>query len=313
MMMQIRPLTLDDVDGWATLLAAAFDRTPAQMVALLHHFYGERQLVAWGAWDGQRLAAQYSCLLTPLRLPGWDTPQLVGMSMNMAVHADYRGRGLIKQVAQPVYAEVVERGGIAGVGFSNEAGVQVDRKSKGYGYKVVGKMVSLLGVVGRKRPFSTPIPITHTPTWPDGLQVVERKETAVSFAHTPESLHHRFAQHPFRSYRYGVAANGAGVVIYRPFVWHGVGGASLLTAYGQDVAGLIGSWINSLAQQRIRLVHLLTSPQSTLQQAVKSHCYTLALSRPQNPHYLTAKPLATPLPPWFFDLSRWDCCGGDIL
>ncbi|MCA9994315.1 MAG: GNAT family N-acetyltransferase [Anaerolineales bacterium] len=310
-MIQIRPLTLDDVDGWAALLAVSFGRTPAQMVALLRHFYGERQLVAWGAWDGLNLAAQYSCLLTPLWLPGQSAPQWVGMSMNMAVHPDYRGRGLIKQVAEPVYAEVVARGGMAGVGFSNEAGVQVDKKSKGYGYQVVGKMVSLLGVVGGKRPFLPPL--TLTTTWADGLQEVERRETAVSFAHTPESLRHRFAQHPFRSYGYGVAEDGRGVVIYRPFVWRGLRGASLLTAYGQDVPGLMGGWVSSLANQRIRLVHLLTSPQSTLRQAAESHCYTLPLPRPQNPHYLTAKLLTTTLPPWFFDFSHWNCCGGDIL
>ncbi|MEZ4642293.1 MAG: hypothetical protein R3E31_06070 [Chloroflexota bacterium] len=43
----------------------------------------------------------------------------------MAVRPDYRGRGLlIKQVSQPVYAALAALGGVAGVGFSNAAGVR---------------------------------------------------------------------------------------------------------------------------------------------------------------------------------------------
>ncbi|MEZ4646792.1 MAG: GNAT family N-acetyltransferase [Chloroflexota bacterium] len=74
-------------------------------------------LLAWGAWDGARLAAQYSCLLTSLRLPGTEEPARVGMSINMAVHPDYRGQGLIKQVSQPVLC------GAGGVGWRGWRGV----------------------------------------------------------------------------------------------------------------------------------------------------------------------------------------------
>ena len=100
--MDIRPLTLENCSAWSDLLAVAFARQPAQMAALLHHFYGKRQLVAWGAWDRERLVAQYSCLLTQIYIPTMAAPQIVGMSINMAVHPDYRRRGLIKHVAQPV-------------------------------------------------------------------------------------------------------------------------------------------------------------------------------------------------------------------
>lgn len=323
-MLEIRPLTLADADSWAALLAVSFNRTPAQMVALLHHFYGplasapqcsiafdERRLVAWGAWAGAQLAAQYSCLLTPLWLPEQAGVQTVGMSMNMAVHPAYRGQGLIKRVAEPVYAEVAGRGAIAGVGFSNAAGVQVDQKSQGYGYRVVGKMGSLLAVVGRKRPLSPRIALTTR--WPAALQPVSTVPTAVQFAATPETLRHRFGQHPFRGYHYGVAEGEMGVVVYRPFVWRGLRGASLLAAYGANTNLLIGSWVNALAADKIRLVHLLTSPQSTLRQALQAHGWCLPLPLSQNPHYLTAKPLTASLSSPLFNFSHWDCAGGDIL
>src|SRR5690349_13675851 len=138
--MNIMPLSPEHHPACADLLAASFGRTSAEMSQLLRYLYAGYSVIAWGAWDGDRLVAQYSCLLTSLNVPGMDVPMLVGMSVNMAVHPDYQGRGLIKQIAQPVYQAVGEQGGMAGVGFSNAAGVKVDRRSKGYGYQVIGQM-----------------------------------------------------------------------------------------------------------------------------------------------------------------------------
>lgn len=75
------------------------------MVQLLHWLYAGHDLIAWEVWDGSRLAAQYCSLLTALSIPDIAAPECVGLSINLAVHPDYRGRVLVKQVAQPVYAE----------------------------------------------------------------------------------------------------------------------------------------------------------------------------------------------------------------
>jgi hypothetical protein len=71
--MEFRALTLDDRVEWARLLACCFDRSQAQMEELLLWFHAGFELVTWGAWEGERLVAQYTCRL--LGLP--DTPQVL--------------------------------------------------------------------------------------------------------------------------------------------------------------------------------------------------------------------------------------------
>lgn len=314
--MDIRPLTLDDQQAWSELLAVSFSRTPKQMALLLSHFYGERRLVAWGAWDGKRLVAQYSCLLAQLWLPNGPKAQTVGMSVNMAVHPDYRGRGLVKQVSQPVYDEVGERGGIAGVGFSNAAGIKVDKRSKGYGYQVVGQMIPSLAILIKSlRPSSVP-PLILTPDWPKNLTAVSRPSPGICFATTPDRLRHRFGRHPFRRYQFGLqVANDRveGVVVYRPFRRWGLSGASLLLTYGADQDALLAGWLQALLQHNIRLIHVVTSPQAALRRALQQQTWCLPLFKSQTPYFLTAKPLQQQIPETLFQFENWDCVGGDIL
>ncbi|MEM7114454.1 MAG: GNAT family N-acetyltransferase [Chloroflexota bacterium] len=313
--MDIRPLTLDDCSAWSDLLAVSFARQPAQMTALLHHFYGERQLVAWGAWDGANLAAQYSCLLTQIHIPGFDMPQTVGMSINMAVHPNYRGRGLIKHVSQPVYQEVFERGGIAGVGFSNAEGVKVDKRSKGYGYQVVGKMSTSFAWIKPLRPKSRGS-LMLSSTWPNDLLPKPANNKSVCFAHSPENLAQRFGTHPFRSYQFGVqkAKQGVkGVVVYRPFSRWGVKGVSLLTAYGADLCSLLEQWRRALAREHVRFVHFVSSPHAALSQTMRQLTWCFPLVASKTPYFLTAKPLNKATPPDLFKFEQWDCVGGDIL
>jgi GNAT superfamily N-acetyltransferase len=199
--MKITPLTLDHLIPWSQLLAACFNRRAEDMAHLLRFLQPESRLIAWGVWDGDLLAAQYSCWLTAVHHPGCLATLPVGMSINMAVHPAYRGRGLIKQVAEPVYATLVERGAVAGVGFSNAQGVQVDRHSKGYGYEVVGQLRPSLFYLRRGLGSD---PLSLTSQWPIRPFVPFSFPKNHCFHHTPETLHHRFGQHPFRQYRFGV-------------------------------------------------------------------------------------------------------------
>jgi len=128
--MEFRPLTLADRVPWAGLLAICFDRSPAQMETLLTWFHDGFPLVTMGAWDGDRLVAQYNCRLLELQVPGIDGPVSAGMGLNMAVDPDYRGRGLLDRVATPVHEAIMERGCMAGVGFSSVGGLAVTRASR---------------------------------------------------------------------------------------------------------------------------------------------------------------------------------------
>ncbi|MCP4418592.1 MAG: GNAT family N-acetyltransferase, partial [Chloroflexi bacterium] len=276
--MKISPLTDPNCRGWQELLAVCFERETADMAQLLSFLQPGERLVSFGAWDGERLAAQYSCWLTAVHVPHIKRPQPVGMSVNMAVHPDYRGQGLVKQVAQPVYAALRERGAVAGVGFSNAAGVKVDRRSKGYGYEVVGRLRPSFFYVPRQLPALPPVTLTcdwpRAPFWP------EPRSKQIRFAHCPHSLQHRFVGHPFRQYRYGVLwrdGRAAGIVVYRLARWGRLTAAALLAVYGDDLPQLLRGWLTVVRQSGVRWVHLLTTPEAIVK---KMLCQT-AVRLPQ--------------------------------
>ncbi len=309
--MDILPLTWEQREPWAELLAISFGRPPSEMKSVLDHLHDK--LVAYGAWEGDRLAAQYSCLSSTLQVPGIKTPLQVGMSINMAVHPEYRGRGLIKQVAHPVYKALAARGGVAGVGFSNAAGVRVDRQSKGYGYRVVGRMVPTLGWLYR-RPSAEALALSEN--WPDQPLHYTPDNKHIRFSATRESIQYRFIEHPFRRYHFGVWESGGqmrGVVVYRPMHWKRIVGASLIVAYSDELPALISRWASAIWERGARLVRVLSSPTSLLLAALKQVAFCVPLPYSRSPYYLTVKPLHQDTPAILFDFSRWDCVGGDIL
>lgn len=315
-MIQITPLHLDDLTPWAGLLAIAFDRKTAEMHQLLHYLHEMHPIIAWGAWDGAQLAAQYSCLLVNLQVPGLLQPIQAGMSVNMAVHPNYRGQGLVKKVSKPVYEEVLRRGGVAGVGFSNAQGVQVDKHSKGYGYQVVGKLQSTAVFLqpSKQQLNTTSHQFYLTSTWPESFNggFETAKPSKIGFHQPLSLLQHRFVCHPFRHYQFGVW-EGQGVVVYRPVRMGPISAVSLLAVYGQDIAGLLRCWAVALGQLGIRWVHLLASPGSSALAALRETAVCVPMPFSRNPFYLTVKPLCLQMPHQLLEYGRWDCIGGDIL
>lgn len=309
--MEIRAISQADLANWAELMAVSFDRAPETMMQLWPWLQQRDGLLAWGAWDGKRLAAQYSCRLTRLLLPGVAEAARVGLSINMAVHPDYRGQGLIKQVSRPVYAALAALGGVAGVGFSNAAGVQVDRHSKGYGYEVVGQMAAHLVLLPRA-PGDAPLMLTTD--WPgQPWAFAAWAGEQVCFRATEADARHRFAQHPFRRYHFGVWLAGqevCGLVVYRLV---GRRGASLLAAYGAEVGELLRRWSTAVYQTGVRYIHCLTSPTAALLPHLRGLGLYVPLPWTRSPYFLTVKCLDEGLRPLLTDFRRWDCMGGDIL
>jgi len=312
--MEFRPLELSDRVTWARLLAVCFDRSPEQMESLLAWFHAGFPLVTMGAWDGETLVAQYNCRLLELRVPGVAHPVPAGMGLNMAVDPAYRGRGLLDRVATPVHEIIAERGCVAGVGFSSTGGLAVTRASRSYAYDVLGPMVSTVVPVTRPRRAD---PLTLTDTWPSGpIALAEGNNRFVRYAVTPASLHHRFAEHPFRRYAYATRERGGvvdGLVVYRRVTLRGVPAASLLAAHGEDLPDLLGRWTAALRATGLHLVHLVTSPASPLRDAAAGVGPRVAVPFSRNPYHLITRALQPDTPRILFDLGRWDCAGGDIL
>lgn len=311
--MQLLPLSLDSKFAWAELLGISFDRPIDDMMRLLEWFHKGHTVIAWGAWDGKRLVAQYACLLLQLCLPDVRQPVPVGLSLNMAVHPDYRGQGLIKRVSRPVYQVISERQGIAGIGFSNADGVKVDRHSKSYGYRVIGRMQPSLLWLSHSHDQSLEL----TTEWPHGNWCnIPMSREAIHFPICPEYLLHRYAQHPFRRYDFGVwreNSNIRGIVIYRPVRLGSFAGASLLGAYSADMPELLSRWAQAMRNRGVYLIHALTTPQSQLRGALSHIGKIIDLPYSRSPYFLTVKPLNNDLPDSFFQFSTWDFVGGDVL
>lgn len=311
--MEFRRLTQADDPDWAALLAAAFDRSTDNMLALLRWQRAGFPVEAWGAWDGARLVAQYSSLITHLHVPSEEQPIPTGFCVNMATHPDYRGKGLIKHVARPVYETLAGQGVMLGIGFSNAAGVQVDRHSEHYQYQVVGRMLPVMAVVPFFPRRSTELTFTDTlhdvpvPS-PNGL---------IQFVATPSDVVHRFAEHPFRRYAYGIWREGdnvVGVVVFRRMKLAGIPGVGLLAAYADHhdrISDLLRHWIRALPAARF--VYALVSPRSTLRTTLEKTVGCLTLPVTRSPYYLTVKPLQDNVPKTLLDFAQWDCAGGDVL
>jgi GNAT superfamily N-acetyltransferase len=320
--MEVRQLTSHpaDVEAWATLIAVAFNRPVAEARALWSWFNTHQALLAWGAWDGDTLAAQYSCLIRQLQLSNSNSPlHTVGLSTNMAVHPRYRGRGLIKQIAEPIYDTLRKRGALAGVGFSNARGVKVDQRSKSYGYRVVGALSSQLIWL---RPVQA-VPLLLASNWPqEQTDPVTCPSRHIHFEASTHILHHRYAEHPFRHYRYGACVgDGAtpgvatSIVIDRPEKVLGVRGASLLHAHAASPTALrelLMRWSAAVQAQGAKFVRVLATPCAPALQVLHQLGNAVAL-RPRHPHYLTVKLLQPDASPELFDLTRWDCLGGEVL
>lgn len=309
--MDLRPLTITDISQWGDLLACCFNQPVTYMQQLVEWLYGLGAIDAYGLWDNDQLIAQYSCLNRTISFNSLTIP--LGMSMNMAVHSDYRGQGLIKRVSQPVY-EILRKKQIAfGMGFSNAQGVKVDKHSKSYGYQVIGKMQPTIVKV---RDFKLP-PLKPLDTLPNPFYVQpNQSSTDAHFGKDTNHLIRRYLQHPFRHYQYGIWCEHDkihGIVVYKTVNLRGIPAVALLDVYGQRPAELLMRWSSTLHHNHIHLIHMLVSPQSHIKQIIKQHFLTIHAPFTCNPYYLTVKPLVSYFDTNLLSFNQWDLIGGDIL
>jgi GNAT superfamily N-acetyltransferase len=308
-----RPLTLGDRTEWARLLAACFGRTSEQMERLLDWFHAGFTLVTMGAWDGDRLVAQYNCRLLALDIGHGATLVSAGMGLNMAVDPDYRGRGLLETVAAPVHEEIARRGCVAGVGFSSVGGLAVAKASTSYGYTVLGPMTSTVALLtsrGGAREFEV------LDTFPDGELPLDGGGDLIRYRVTAASLRHRFAEHPFRRYAFGVWRSDdriRGLTVQRDSRLRGVRAVSLLAAYGDDLEGLLSRWSSAMRARRRPIAHLVSSPEARIRTALRAAGPCVPVPFGRDRYHLIARALAPDAPADLLRLDRWDCAGGDIL
>lgn len=64
----------------------------------------------------------------------------------MATAPRHRGRSLISQLSRAAFDDVERQGAEICLGFSNQAGLKVDKKATGYGYRVVGSFATYAAI-----------------------------------------------------------------------------------------------------------------------------------------------------------------------
>jgi hypothetical protein len=153
--------------------------------------------------------------------------------------------------------------------------------------------------------------------WPAGeLPRPAADPALVRYAATTESVRHRFAEHPFRHYSFGVWRDGdrvRGLIVFRRGRLRGIPGVALLAAYGDDLPQLLLRWAAAVRRRRVPIVHVLTSPASPMRDLVRVIGTRVTVPFSREPYHLIARALRDDTPRVLFDLDRWDCIGGDIL
>lgn len=69
------------------------------------------------------------------------------LSTDAAVDRNHRGKGLMSKMASLLYKDVRDNGYDFSFGYPNEVGVVMDKHSKNYGYRIVGKFVKYITFV----------------------------------------------------------------------------------------------------------------------------------------------------------------------
>lgn len=309
--MELHSLTIQDIPQWSQLLSICFQQPQEHMQKLIDWLNQLGNIVAYGIWKNNILIAQYACLNRKVSFGEKHLP--VGMSMNMAVHPDYRGQGLIKQVSQPVYAKLKAEKFHYGVGFSNAQGIKVDRNSKSYGYHVIGQLQPHLTVTEN---FGTPTlsVAENLPTCVENFTITHPDKA--QFIKSLNYLTQRYQNHPFRRYNFAIWKEHnhiKGIMVYKPVRLWGVPAVALLDIYTSQPQALFKRWSTTLHQHNTRLIHTLLSPQSHLKFVLKSSRISFNTPWTRNPYYLTIKPLIHSFDEKLLEFDNWEILGGDIL
>ena len=89
--------------------------------------------------EKDEVVAQYTNIPVTVRRKA--VTYAASLCVDMATHVDHRRRGLISLLSAKVYKKIQQQGTQFSIGFSNAAGVMVDKHAKEYGYQVVGTFV----------------------------------------------------------------------------------------------------------------------------------------------------------------------------
>ncbi|MBK8139193.1 MAG: GNAT family N-acetyltransferase [Chloroflexi bacterium] len=258
------------------------------------------------ALDDNRVVSQYAN--TPLVLSDGGRPLSAMVCADMATAPQYRGRGLISQLARDVYARVVHSGAVLSIGYSNDAGVKVDMNARGYGYRVVGRFARYVSPVLRAR--TTPIRLEPAAEFNDGHLPVP-SASSLSICKSADYLTWRYLRKPNADYRIFRIAHGPHSLGYAILRDSGQR-AHLVDLIAEPTPDLIRAVQNTVraSGKRVLVVYVLDNP--FWHQTLRGFVRIPRQARLEN-YYLTVKPHTSSMPAGWDTPDRWRLMGGDII
>ena len=130
-MYDIRALNLDEeeLNKTQTLLTEVFPKSSHFSTQYLKWQYLENpdgNAIGYNAYDGDKLIAHYAC--QPMRSQLHQKEAKGLLSINTAVHSDYRGKNLFKDLANKTFYSAKEKGYAFIIGVANANSTTLFRK-----------------------------------------------------------------------------------------------------------------------------------------------------------------------------------------
>lgn len=232
---------------------------------------------------------------------------------DMATDPKHRGRGLITVTSEEVYKEVVSCNSDFTIGFSNKMSIKVDKYSMRYGYQVIGKFCTYVGMPILKKKTNYRLKISQH-AFAD-LHIDTPENQFYTIHKSAEYLHWRYTSKPENKYSVfniysGTQLSGYVVTLSKGrYVY--ILDIVLPVMNTQNLFDSVAAIHNYCIERNIRTViyHVLKN------NVWEDLCRTLRyLKKPlfETERYLTIKFHKQPLP-GILDSNRWLILNGDVI
>ncbi len=95
------------------------------------------KMVSYFAEEKNKIVSAY--INTPLLISNFDKSFKAGCCAVIATRNEYQRQGLISKLSKLVYYDIEKNNYDFSIGFSNNSGIKVDKKSRDYNYQIIGE------------------------------------------------------------------------------------------------------------------------------------------------------------------------------
>lgn len=157
----------------------------------------KRPAIAWMATTPKgELVSHYAYL--PLDVAAGKERMPASLCTAMATHPEHRGRSLISRLSQAAFQDAEKQGSEICIGFSNQAGLRVDKNSSGYGYAIIGSFATFATFPGKTDETTIRLEALRAK---EPFKKIPFSAQILGIAKNPSFLHWRYRRYPKKIYR----------------------------------------------------------------------------------------------------------------